>query len=361
MNKHLSGDVMKKILKPAVISSIILFCIYLCVCFANVRSSVKSALDIGINTLMPSLFPFFVISDMAVKLTGSGKGRFARIFSKLFRLPKEAYGAFICGILSGYPVGASGVYTLYKNNILTKEEAERMLCFSNNSGPLFVICAIGCGMLGSAKVGTLLYAVHIASAVITGMLCAATGNHKIHNRPIGKTTGELCRLPNPAESIEKGFMQCIRVIGFVIFFSVITDMILFFAVRIGLDTNSTFSAIAMCIIEITNGIFRVCNSFEPETAMCIISFACSFSGIGVLMQTALVTENRLSLKRYAAYKLMSGLISACLCKAALTFGKIPVGNDIAFRPEIIKLSMLAMCYVIFFLYVIKRYYRIKRR
>lgn len=361
MNKHLSGDVMKKILKPAIISSIILFCIYLCVCFANVRSSVRSALDIGINTLMPSLFPFFVISDMAVKLTGSGKGRFARIFSKLFRLPKEAYGAFICGILSGYPVGASGVYTLYKNNILTKEEAERMLCFSNNSGPLFVICAIGCGMLGSVKAGIMLYAVHITSAVIIGILCAATDNRHSHNHLRKRMADGLCRLPNPAESIEKGFMQCIRVIGFVIFFSVITDMILFFAVRIGLDTNSTFSAIAMCIIEITNGISRVCIDFEPENAMCIASFACSFSGIGVLMQTALVTENRLSLKRYAAYKLISGLISACLCKAFLIFGKIPVNNNIAFRPEMIKLSLLAMCYFIFFLYVIKRYYRIKRR
>lgn len=43
------------------------------------------------------------------------------------------------GIISGYPVGAKIVTEFRKNGECTKAEAERLLAFTNNSGPLFII------------------------------------------------------------------------------------------------------------------------------------------------------------------------------------------------------------------------------
>lgn len=57
----------------------------------------------------------------------------------LFNVPGEGAFPLIMGIISGYPVGAKIVTNFRKENICTKEEAERLLTFTNNSGPLFII------------------------------------------------------------------------------------------------------------------------------------------------------------------------------------------------------------------------------
>ena len=57
----------------------------------------------------------------------------------LFNVPGESAYAFIMGLISGYPVGAKIVTDLRKTNLCSKDEGERMLCFTNNSGPLFII------------------------------------------------------------------------------------------------------------------------------------------------------------------------------------------------------------------------------
>lgn len=51
--------------------------------------------------------------------------------------------ALAMGITSGYPVGAKVASDLYKDKLCSKIEAERLISFTNSSGPLFVIGAIG--------------------------------------------------------------------------------------------------------------------------------------------------------------------------------------------------------------------------
>ena len=58
----------------------------------------------------------------------------------ILRRPDSTYVyAFVLGLISGYPMGAKIVTDLRTNNNCTKDEGERMLCFTNNSGPLFII------------------------------------------------------------------------------------------------------------------------------------------------------------------------------------------------------------------------------
>lgn len=60
--------------------------------------------------------------------------------------------AFIMGIISGYPVGAKIVTEFRKNGDCSKAEAERLLAFTNNSGPLFIIGTIGISMFGDTLI-----------------------------------------------------------------------------------------------------------------------------------------------------------------------------------------------------------------
>lgn len=57
----------------------------------------------------------------------------------IFNVPGIGAYAFIMGIISGYPVGAKIVTEFRKNGECSKVEAERLLSFTNNSGPLFII------------------------------------------------------------------------------------------------------------------------------------------------------------------------------------------------------------------------------
>ena len=106
--------------------------------------SVKSGLNIFINSIIPSLLPFFVATELLsytniIHIIGNLLNKFMK---PIFNLPGEGAYAFLIGIISGYPIGAKIVVNLRKEGLCSKSEGERMLALCNNSGPLFIIGTI---------------------------------------------------------------------------------------------------------------------------------------------------------------------------------------------------------------------------
>ena len=342
---------MKKIRNMIILCMCVAFCVYLCTDFELVAKSVKNALNIGINVLLPSLFPFFVISDLMVGILSSSKGMAASLYKKLFKMPKSTFGVFISGIISGYPVGASAAYQLFENKIITKKDAEDLVCFTNNSGPLFIICAVGCAMLGSIRLGLVLYIIHIISAIIVGLIIGRTrkveepSNTSYEN----KTKFEL------SYAIEKGFLQSIKVIGFVVFFAIIVDMLTVLGQMLYITNNAFITSLFLSFIEMTNGISAAVKNMDTESAMCIISFACSFSGLSVYFQTALVTKGKLCLKKYVIYKLFGGIIAMCLCRCYTMLSKTDFSTISYYRIDIVWMIFAGICYILFTYYLFKKH------
>ena len=106
---------------------------------SNAIRYASDAIDLCLEMIVPTLFPFFICSGILIY---SG---FCELLAKafqfcmypLFRISPVGSSAFILGIVSGYPLGAVTAGELYSNNYLSKTEAERLLAFCNNSGPLF--------------------------------------------------------------------------------------------------------------------------------------------------------------------------------------------------------------------------------
>jgi len=101
----------------------------------------KDGIMLWANSVVPSLLPFFIACELLsqtniIDILGV---KLNRIMRPLFNVPGEGAFPLIMGIISGYPVGAKIVTNFRKDNICTKEEAERLLTFTNNSGPLFII------------------------------------------------------------------------------------------------------------------------------------------------------------------------------------------------------------------------------
>ncbi len=162
------GDAMKRTLA---LGCALLFAALLLLRPQEAAAAVGDALRLCAGTVIPSLFPFFVAVRL---LTSLGLGDyFAWLFSPLmrplFHVNGQGAAALLLGLLGGYPTGAASVAELYRQGDLSREEASVLLGFCNNCGPAFLLQYIGAGIFHSPRAGAALLAVHIASALVTGI------------------------------------------------------------------------------------------------------------------------------------------------------------------------------------------------
>ena len=87
------------------------------VCFPKEAVEAASGgLELCLNVIIPSLFPFFVISTLAVELGLAEKmGRLIQpVMRRLFNVSGACASAFVLGFVGGYPVGARTAIALYE-------------------------------------------------------------------------------------------------------------------------------------------------------------------------------------------------------------------------------------------------------
>lgn len=123
------------------------------------------------DVLFPSLFPFFVLSEL---LLGFGVVHFIGklldfLMRPVFRLPGIAGFVVTMGFISGYPVAARLSAKLYEQNHITSKEAERLIGFTTTSDPIFLIGAVSIGFFHSYDVAILFAAVHYGTALLIGI------------------------------------------------------------------------------------------------------------------------------------------------------------------------------------------------
>ena len=143
----------------------------------QLRLEAAKALTLCAGTVIPALFPFIVVTGLLVRL---GFGQWlapdmAGLMASLFRLPGCAGSALLLGLVGGYPIGARTAAELYASGDLTRQEAERLLTFCNNSNPVFLISVLGVGVFGSVRAGLWLWLIHVCAA-LRGVLVHGADN-----------------------------------------------------------------------------------------------------------------------------------------------------------------------------------------
>ena len=119
------------------------------------KASCSKALLLCAQILVPSLFPFFVLSAFISRLgIASILGKIiSPIVSPAYGISSAGASALIMGFIGGYPSGAAYIAELEKAGDIKPEEAERLIAFCNNSGPAFIIGVIGNCIFNSTKIG----------------------------------------------------------------------------------------------------------------------------------------------------------------------------------------------------------------
>lgn len=139
-------------------------------------AAAREGVALCLQTVLPSLFPFFVLSSLLVQsdVPRLLSRAMAGVMYPLFGVSGAGASALILGLLGGYPVGARTVAELYGRGEIAREEAEQLLAFCNNSGPGFFLGVCGTAVFGSARAGAYLYLIHVGAALVTGVLLRAT-------------------------------------------------------------------------------------------------------------------------------------------------------------------------------------------
>ena len=135
-------------------------------------SGVITGLKFCSEILIPSLFPFMVLSSLIIKTGLSEKTGefFSPIIKNLFHLPSCTAATIILSLIGGYPTGAIGVNELYRQKKITQKQAEQMLLFTVCAGPAFVLNAV-CAQFSSNKIiGPIILTSQIISAIFLGAI-----------------------------------------------------------------------------------------------------------------------------------------------------------------------------------------------
>ena len=103
----------------------------------------KEAIDLCISSVIPSIFPFLVLSGILTPAICGLNVPILRPLSRILGIPAGSEGIFLTGILGGYPTGAQAVHQAWQRGQLNKEDAQRMLAFCSNSGPSFLFGILG--------------------------------------------------------------------------------------------------------------------------------------------------------------------------------------------------------------------------
>lgn len=275
-------------------------------------AAIQDGLLLCANAILPNLFPFFVLSDFWIR-SGNAEA-IARItepvIRHLFHISGTASSAFLLGIVGGYPIGAKTIAHQYIEGQISKHDAERALLFCNNAGPAFIIGIVGITVFHSTAIGIALYIIHLLTAITIGILLRP----KKHTRECcinQKTDTKKPLIPLIIESVSQGSHTAIQVCMFVLFFSVVSNM-----VELILPTHlpPAFSTILLGLLELTNGTRLLSvSAIQLRAKFAISAFLLGFGGISVIFQSlSLLYPSGLSAKKLLFGKLLQGIFSALI-------------------------------------------------
>ncbi len=289
----------------------------------------QDGLYLWATKVLPSLFPFFVATELLCKtnftyILGKLLNKFMR---PIFNVPGESAIALILGTISGYPVGAKVVCNLKKEKIISKIEAERLVAYTNNSGPLFILATVGISLYSNKRIGFILLLSHIVSSILVGYFFRFWKKEKLEisfkekkfnnqNFPIKLSNfGEIL-----GNSIKSAISTIVSIGGFIVIFSVILsilntsgiiDCISSFFTLFNIPANVS-SSLFTGIVELTNGIFLSFNLYKNYHLLSVLitSFLLGFGGISVLLQVySIISKEQISIKPYILGKLLHGIFS----------------------------------------------------
>lgn len=320
------------------------FCLLIVAMLVYPKETYESAsygLNLWATVLIPSMLPFFIMAELLlsfgiVKILG---GLLEPVMRPVFNLPGSASFVLAMGFTSGFPMGAILTRRLYEEGLCSTNEGERLIAFTNNSSPLFILAAIGIGMFQDQSLGLLLAVSHYFSNLLLGIILGIFSKRHLlfipQKQSIFKTSisdflsEQKKRSPIGTilgSAIKTGINNILMIGGFVIFFAVLTKIltisgfqgyITYFFMRIltfcGFDTP-IYNSLAIGFWEITLGLKELSlQTLSFQTKVVAGSILLGWSGLSIQAQvTSFISGSGLSPQLYHGCRIIQAFLSALI-------------------------------------------------
>lgn len=340
---------------------------------AAAATGVSRGLSICSTVIIPSLFPFLVLSGFLVRSgVSQALGRkLERPTRFLFGLPGCCAPGILISFIGGYPAGGVAVGQLIERGAVTPGQGKRMLRFCVCGGPAFVLSAVGAGMLGSVRYGAVLFASHIAAAVLLGLAqrlwtgrrppAAGASVIRTPSRPLPVSAAFV-------ESVNAACQSLLSMCGFVVLFAaflsladasgltLLVQRLLTAPLQLAGADLSDMPALFPGLLEVSCGCVEAAGA--GPLAPFLLGFFMGWGGLSVHCQLAAsLYMYKLIDLRFFLFRLLHGLLGGGL--ATVLFRLVPLPLD-AFKPmqdavvvpyatsAAASVALLAMCGMLLF-------------
>ena len=279
---------------------VFLICIFLITFSESCSSGALKGLEMCLNVLVPSLFPFMAVSSFIVK---SGLAyQLGKPFSKITRFVFGLSGQFapiiILSLIGGYPVGAKGISALVQSGDISDDEAEKALMFCICAGPGFIVNFVGNSIYQNKKIGLIIFVSQILSVLILGIIINIISKNNFSNKESKHKSIPMSNaIVEATLDSTKGIVSiCAFVILFSAFAGIVDEII----------NNVEFKNYLYCLLE-------VCNAVKYNSQLELVAFAIGFGGLCVHFQIFSAVKNvKFKKATFFFIRIIQGLITATL-------------------------------------------------
>lgn len=276
-----------------------------------ILDTVSYSLDVWVNSLVPVMFPVFVISDVLVSfnITNYIPKFIKKSFQWLFKVSEDGLSVFFLSMLSGFPTNARVTSKLVSEGAIGEDEAGKILAFTHFSNPMFVISTIGAIFLENASYGYVILLSHYLGNVIIG-LCLRNGTYTKH---INYKTNS-----RKSQSFSKVLIGAIKssIDSLLLILGTLTCFLIVSSLVVNLFALSDYTgAIVKGMLEMTMGLKAVSGLMIPDIYKVVIScIFISFGGLAVHMQViSQIVDSKIKYLNFFVARIWHGVISGIIC------------------------------------------------
>ena len=277
---------------------------------ANCLSLALNGLNLWFERMIPTLFPFMVLSGIMIRmnLTGAFVKILNPILGKLFRLNHSCIYCIVVGFLCGFPMGAHVASQLYEEKQISRPEASLLLAFCNNIGPIYFLSFV-LPTLTIKKTLPFLFGMYGLPFLYGLFLRYTIYKNEVSPkiRQISPKSTSVSLLQALDESVFRSLYSIAKLGGYMIFFnllfilpSLISKLLCF-----NHTLSNLFTGCMGCLLEITGGIGLLGNQ-APFFVLCVLPFG----GLSCIAQTfSMIKNTDLSIMEYGMHKMILSAIT----------------------------------------------------
>lgn len=276
----------------------------------------KAGIELCLKVVIPSLFPFLVLSGFVIQsgISASAGKLLGRVTNKLFRLPGAAGGAILMSLIGGYPVGAQMTEEMLRSKLITQGQAKKMMLFCVNSGPAFVISAVGSSMLKSSRAGIILYISLSLSSLFTGFMTRFLNEDSLGNGDDKKRETVRFReaFPSPSQAlsqtITKSCASMANICAWILLFHCAGELMTL------LPVSENCLILVRCLTEVTAG----CSALSGKVSLPVFAAVLGWGGLSVHCQMlGIIYKIGVKPSVFLTSRAVNGILASLICDVIL--------------------------------------------